>query len=119
MVKKTVRKTKFSQLNDKRFYFPDGIVSLPYGHQNLKEIDNFKKEKGQKIEKYFWEEKEKLLEMEKKALKNTPRLYLYHQILMSQPKTFDIRQKDNFERQNKTLVKRNTKDIILLGEWMK
>ena len=55
----------------------------------------------------------------KKALKNTPRLYLYHQILMSQPKTFDIRQKDNFERHNKTLVKRNTKDIILSGEWMK
>ena len=46
MVKKTVQKTKFSQLNDKRFYFPDGIVSLPHGHQNLKEIDNFKKEKG-------------------------------------------------------------------------
>ena len=46
MVRKTVQKTKFSQLNDKRFYFPDGIVSLPHGHQNLKEIDNFKKEKG-------------------------------------------------------------------------
>ena len=36
MVKKTVQKTKLSQLNDKRFYFPDGIVSLPYDHQNLK-----------------------------------------------------------------------------------
>ena len=45
--------------------------------------------------------------MEKKALKNTPGLSLYHQILMSQPKIFDIRQKDNFERQKKTLVKRN------------
>ena len=41
MVKETVQKTKFSQLNDKRFYFPDGIVSLPYSHQNLKEIDDF------------------------------------------------------------------------------
>ena len=38
---------------------------------------------------------------------------------MSQPKIFDIRQKGNFERQNKTLVKRNTKDIIISGEWMK
>ena len=42
----------------------------------------------------------------KKALKNTPRLYLYHQILMSQPIIFDIRQKDNFERQNKTVKKK-------------
>ena len=25
----------FLQLNDKRFYFSDGIVSLPYGHQNF------------------------------------------------------------------------------------
>ena len=51
MVKKTVVKTKFSQLNDKRFYFPVGIVSLPFGHKNLKEIDEFKQEKGKKIEK--------------------------------------------------------------------
>ena len=110
MVKKTVQKTEFSQLNDKGFYFHDGIMSLPYGHQNLKEIDDFKKEKGQKIEKYFWEKREKLLCMEKRALKNTPRLYLYHQILMSQPKIFDIKQKGNFESQNKKLIRRNTKD---------
>ena len=32
MVKKTVVKNEFSQLNDKRFYFPDGIVSLPFYH---------------------------------------------------------------------------------------
>ena len=30
-----------------------------------------------------------------------------------------MKQRDNFERQNKTLIKRNTKDIILSGEWMK
>ena len=32
---------------------------------------------------------------------------------MSQPKTFNIKQKDNFESQNKKLIRRNTKDIIL------
>ena len=57
--------------------------------------------------------------MEKKALKNTPRVYLYHQILVTQPKIFDINQKDNFESQNKKLIRRNIKDIILSGEWMK
>ena len=41
--KKTVTKTKFSQLNDKRFYFPNGVHPLPFSHQNLKEIDEFKK----------------------------------------------------------------------------
>ena len=42
MVKKTVTKNKFSQLNNKRFYFSDGFDSLPYGHHNLKEIEDFK-----------------------------------------------------------------------------
>ena len=53
MVKTNISKTKFSQLNDKRFYFPGGVLSLPYGHVALTKIDEFKKQKGRKIEKYF------------------------------------------------------------------
>ena len=36
--KKTVIKSKFSQLNKKRFYFPDRIVSLPFVHKSLKQM---------------------------------------------------------------------------------
>ena len=43
MQKKTVSKTKFSQFNDKRFYFFDGITSLPLSHPYLKEPVEFKK----------------------------------------------------------------------------
>ena len=118
IVKKTSVKSKLSQLNDRRFYFPDGIISLPFCHPNLKEIDEFKKEKGQKIEKYFWEEKEHLFNLELKALKNHPSLYLYNQILMSVPKLFNIGQKNDFMQQKKTLLKRSTKDIILEGGWI-
>ena len=50
MVTTSVMKTKFSQINDKRFYFPNGIRSLPYGHPSFTEISDFKTEKGQKIE---------------------------------------------------------------------
>ena len=78
-------------------------------------INEFKQKKGQRIEKYFWEEKEHLLRLEKEALKNHQRLYLYHQILMSVPKIFKISQKDDFTQQIKRLFKRNTKDIILEG----
>ena len=46
------------------------------------------KKKDQRIEKYFWEEKEHLFHLGKDALKNHPRLYLYHHILMSVPKIF-------------------------------
>ena len=42
MVKKTVVKSKFSQFNDNRFYFPDGVVLLPSAHPNLSKIDKFK-----------------------------------------------------------------------------
>ena len=52
-----ITKTKFSQLNDKQFYFPNGIISLPFGHLSLDEIDEYKKNKGRRIEKYFWTDK--------------------------------------------------------------
>ena len=46
MVTKNIVKTNFSQLNDKRFYFPNSIISLPFGHPFLKQLDEFKNEKG-------------------------------------------------------------------------
>ena len=68
MVRKKVTKSTFSQLNDKRFYFSDGIVSMPFGYKTLKQIDDFKKEKCQKIERFFWEDKEVLFKMEKESI---------------------------------------------------
>ena len=35
MQMKSVSKAQFGQLNDKRFYFSNGIISLPYGHPYL------------------------------------------------------------------------------------
>ena len=39
-----IRKNKFSQLNDKRFYFPNAIVSVPFGHFSFAEIEEYKKD---------------------------------------------------------------------------
>ena len=36
-------KTQFAGLNDKRYYFPDGVTSLPYGHFLLADINKKKK----------------------------------------------------------------------------
>lgn len=38
MIRITVTKNKFSQLDDKRFYFPNGVVSLPFHHPPLAEF---------------------------------------------------------------------------------
>ena len=91
MIKSTYVKNKFSHIIEKRFYFPDGVVSLPFYDPILSEIDKYKQKK-----KNFWEEKEHLFRLEKKALKNHPRLYLYHQILISVPKILNISQNDDF-----------------------
>ena len=93
MVTTSAVKTKFSQINDKRFYFPNGVLSLPNGHPSLEEIDKFKNDKGQKIEKYFWVEKHDLLRMEKKALQNTPRLEIFNQVLNQEPKIVNLNEK--------------------------
>ena len=38
MQMKSVKKTQFAGLNDKRFYFHNGIVSLPFGHFLLNKV---------------------------------------------------------------------------------
>ena len=43
MIMTSVNKVTFVSLNDKRYYFSDGIVSLPYGHPLLKELREYKK----------------------------------------------------------------------------
>ena len=50
MILQEIEKSKFAQINDKRHYFSDGIVSLPFSHPYLHEIVKFKREKNKKIE---------------------------------------------------------------------
>ena len=69
----SVNKVKFAQLNDKRYYFSDGIVSLPFGHPILDKIREYKlnlKDIKYKIK----DEKEKLLKDENEAVNNHERL---------------------------------------------
>ena len=35
---KLVSKVQFGQLNDKIFYFTNGLISLPYGHPYLEKL---------------------------------------------------------------------------------
>ena len=58
MVKTSVvKKKKISQLNDKRFYFLYGVVSLPFYHPILSEIDQFKQKKAKKLKNIFGKRK--------------------------------------------------------------
>ena len=110
-----VEKNKFSQINDKRFYFPNAIVSLPHGHPALKKLDKYKKKKGQRIESYFLQKKEKLLELERQALAECPRLELLECILF-QP--FKLVHRDSTSTYLRNPSNEKVIDFILGQRWL-
>ena len=72
---------------------------------------------GQRIERYFWHEKENLLKIETKAQELNERLFLYHQVLMNEPLIFSLNQKENFVSEDK-LIPKSIKEIVLDGKWI-
>ena len=52
MQMKSASKVQFGQLNDKWFYFSNGIISLPSGHPYLEELRK-EKHKYQDIHRFF------------------------------------------------------------------
>ena len=84
------------------------------------EINEYKKDKGWRIEKYFWTEKEKLLELEKSALKNFPRIDFLNNTLEQVPKIVNI-DCTKFVRNTKRLYReerqQNILDFILSQGW--
>ena len=89
MVLEEIQKSKFVQINDKRYYFSDSIVSLPFLHPFLKDIVTFQ-EKKQRNEKYFLEEKQNLLLVEKNALLKNLRRSLLRNILLQKLTYYQI-----------------------------
>ena len=112
----TKKKNKFSQLNDKRFYFPSGIISLPFGHKYLEEINNYKNEKGQRIKKYFLKEKTRLLELENNCLKKNERLYFWNNILLQEPKIVSIDTK-TINIKNQFIHNKSVLEFVLSAGW--
>ena len=79
MQMKSVSKMQFGQLNDKRFYFSNGIVSLPYGHPSLEKLRK-EKHKYRDIHKVIQTKKDEFLLKESKVLESIPRLDILKQI---------------------------------------
>ena len=105
MVMTTVQKNKFAQLNDKRFYFINGISSLPFGHFLLDEARKFKNTFKDKIDEEIFEKADKLIKYEREALKKNSRLYLFETILRKHPQLEGI------------FSEVKPKDYIINGNW--
>ena len=61
----SVSKVQFASLSDKRYYFSDEIVSLPYGHL-LSEVHNAEKV-FPKVQQFIEQEENNLLRLENKV----------------------------------------------------
>ena len=109
MQMKSVSKVQFGQLNDKRFYFCDGIVSLPYGHpllenlrkekhkyRNIHTVIQRKREKFLNIHTVIQRKKEKFLKEESEVIKKIPRLDIIRQIYSQVPLLCELNSDINF-----------------------
>ena len=76
---KYVCKVQFGHLNHKRFYFCDGIVSLPFGHTYLEDLRK-NKPKYRNIHSVIQTKKNKFLQEESKVIKKIARLDILRQI---------------------------------------
>ena len=86
MVLETVEKLKFVQINDKRYYFECGIVSLPFCYVYLNKINQYKMFKKQKVENWIQEQKNVLLKLEKEPLLKNHRAFYFTVYLLSNAK---------------------------------
>ena len=99
MVLEEVEKFKFAQVNDKRCYFSDVIVSLPFSHSLLSEIVEFNERN-----------------MEKKAVLKNHRLSLLRNILLQKPTYYQLDSlKRRFENNENINFTQSMRSYILNG----
>ena len=80
MQMKGVSKVQFGKLTDKRFYFSNGIISLPYGHPSLENMRK-EKQKNRLIHKKIQEKEYEYLKEESKLLNDNQRINVLKQVL--------------------------------------
>ena len=78
MQMKSVSKVRFGQLNDKRFYFSNGI---PYGHLYLEKLRK-QKHKYRDIHKVIQRKKDDFLKEQSKVIQKIPRLKFFNKFLV-------------------------------------
>ena len=112
MQMKSVIKVQFGQLNDKRFYFSNGLISLPFGHPYLEELRK-EKHKYRAIHKIIQEKKYDFLKEESKVLEKHPRLNVLKQIFSQSPMLYELNSTTKFI----TTGWKSTKELIKNGNW--
>ena len=116
MTMTTTNKVKFASLNDKRYYFSDGIVSLLFGHPSLKTIREYKKSLS-KIHIAIGKEKNKILEYENMAVNANERLRILRSIFSQPISYFTLKTHQRF-LSSKNSGYTTIKQYILSSHWL-
>ena len=112
----TVNKVKFARLNDKRYYFSDGIVSLPFGHILLEKARQYKKQLT-KIHQQIDNEKDAILQLENEAVMQNERLRILR-CIFSQPLVYFDLHSHKLTEVKRAFKFATTKDYILNSHWL-
>ena len=112
----TVNKVKFARLNDKRYYFSDGIVSLPFGHILLEKVRQYKKQLT-KIHEQIDNEKDTILQLENEAVMQNERLRILR-CIFSQPLVYFHLHSHQLTEVKRAFKFATTKDYILNSHWL-
>ena len=112
MQMKSVRKVQSGKLNDKRFYFSNGIISLPFGHPYLEELRK-EKHKYRHIHKAIQRKQDDFLKEESKVVEKIPRLNILKQIFGQIPILYELNSNTKFISSGW----KTTKELIKNGSW--
>ena len=112
MQMRSVSKVQIGQLNDKRFYFSNGTISLPYVHPYLQKLRK-EKHKYQDIHKAIQTKKDGFLKKESKVLESISRLNILKQIFTQMPILFELDSNTKFISSGW----KTTKELIKNGSW--
>ena len=112
MQTKSVSKVQFGQLNDKIFYFLNGLIYLPYGHPYLEDLRK-EKCKYREIHKVIQEKKYDFLKEESKVLEKIPRLNALKQIFSQNPMLYEFISATDFI----SAGWKSTKELTENGSW--
>ena len=108
----TVNKIQFGQLNDKRFYFPNGIVSLPFVHFLFDEMRK-KKTQNRNIHLQIKDKKWEFIKKENEILNKNERLLIFCQIINGSPILYTL------QSQTPTILPLlSTKEYIVKKYWI-
>ena len=117
MTMTSVNKVKFASLNDKRYYFPDGIVSLPFGHSSLNAVREYKKSFS-KIHTVIAKEKNEILKLENVVANDNERLRILRSIFSQPISYFTLKTNRRFLEPNKKFDYTTTRQYILNSHWL-